>query len=537
MTQKFRSFTILAGSAFLAALTLTGCSEYRKTNEAVRETEIRADSALSRMEPSRKLAEPLTIDRTPYYGSQAMPITNGTSLPAKFLQPGSVVLTFPGPVTMGEFAQLVQGVTGLRVISREAEAASGSSQGNSSKLFIPGDGEVVTGGRVVWQGRLPDLLNQAADVYGGDWSYDGASIKLSNEITRTFMLNALANGITSDGEVQTDTSGGSSSGGGSSSSGPTNNVKSSISIKIWDEIKEAVASIMGNGGRSAFSPSTGAITVTGTPEQVRNVETYLNQQNSMRLRRIGITVSVLSVTTSNSLDVSTDATSVLRKIFDSKGLQVSGGSTGMNLILRSNASSELSASQVASTLRATEGISRVSIEHSGSLVTLSDQPAPLQVGRQISYLARMTTTTSDTSSSASVSLEPGQVNVGLMMTALPRIVETNKVLLRLAVSISNTSQPFPTFGAGARDSEGRRENEIQLPEVSNTGFLQNAVLSSGETLVLAGFEKNTNSAKNDGIPGGGLLGATRGVDRSREITVLLLNTEIMPEDPITVINQ
>jgi len=76
-----------------------------------------------------------------------------------------------------------------------------------------------------------------------------------------------------------------------------------------------------------------------------------------------------------------------------------------------------------------------------------------------------------------------------------------------------------------------------LPEVETTGFLQNAVMTSGETLVLAGFEKQQDSASDTGSPGSFLFGGTRSTVRSRELTILLLTTEILPEEPITVIGQ
>jgi hypothetical protein len=60
-------------------------------------------------------------------------------------------------------------------------------------------------------------------------------------------------------------------------------------------------------------------------------------------------------------------------------------------------------------------------------------------------------------------------------------------------------------------------------------------MTSGETLVLAGFEKNLNSSSEDGTPGTWLLGGSNETNRSREMTVLMLTSEILPEEPITVI--
>jgi type II secretory pathway component GspD/PulD (secretin) len=156
----------------------------------------------------------------------------------------------------------------------------------------------------------------------------------------------------------------------------------------------------------------------------------------------------------------------------------------------------------------------------------------LQVGRQISYLARTSATTGD-AGSGSVSLEPGTVSTGLMMSILPRIVEQNRILMRISVAITDAQQPFATFGSGT--------NQIQLPEVETTGFLQNAVVTSGETMVLAGFEKELASTSETGTPIDGpigiLLGGAKDTSRSKELTVLILTSEILPEEPMTVIGQ
>jgi len=130
-----------------------------------------------------------------------------------------------------------------------------------------------------------------------------------------------------------------------------------------------------------------------------------------------------------------------------------------------------------------------------------------------------------------VSLEPGTVNTGLMMTVLPRIVEGNKILMRLSIAITDAQQPFATFTSGSGDSAA----SIQLPEVETTGFLQNAVVTSGETLVMAGFEKKQSSTIDDGTPYVPILGGGKATNRSREISVMLITSEILPEDPITVI--
>lgn len=542
LSQLKRLFHVFLLVAVCAGFGLAGCSEIKKTNENIKADEAAAVDTLKQLEPKAPLAQPLVVDKRPYFGSRAVPITNGTPLPPQYEQSGAVVMTFARPVSLPELTRMIQAVTGLRAVAPSAALNSSSSSGGSeegateeggstsSSGFLPSDGERVAGGRVVWQGKLSDLLNQAADVFEADWSYNGGTIQFAQQITRTFMLNALASELSVTGSVQ---SGAGEEGGNL----PEVSVSNTSSMKVWEEIKEAVNTITGDGGKAAFSPSTGTITVSGSPEIVRRVEAYLNQQNAMRLRRVAVALKVLSVTANDTLDLSMDLTGIVETAFDTASLRSVGEATaGVTIgVLKAPNNptdvTDIEEDRISSALKADKRVKNVSVVHSGALVTLSDQPAPLQVGRQISYLKRTSSSSGDTG--GSVTLEPGTVNTGLMMTILPRIVEQNKILMRLSVAITSAEQPFAEFGAGEGTAS---EILIQLPEIETTGFLQNAVVTSGETMVLAGFEKKGNSTTDDGAPDSAwLLGGSKSSSRTREITVLILTAEILPEDPITVI--
>src|SRR5690606_11380450 len=169
---------------------------------------------------------------------------------------------------------------------------------------------------------------------------------------------------------------------------------------------------------------------------------------------------------------------------------------------------------------------KVSVEYSGNLVTLSDQPAPLQVATKRAYVARVSGWATDGASSTT--LEPGTIDIGLSMNILPRVIEQDRIMLRIALGITDLVQ-LREFTSGG--------SSVQLPEVDSTGFLQNAVLNSGETLVLAGFEKKSADDRQDGIgrPENWLLGGGESFGQGREIRVLMINARLLPEEPVNVV--
>ena len=517
--QKNRSFILTFVMAFAVLFTLSACEQAAIINDNVMKQEREADEAISTISPDANYSSPLQIDSTPWYGSEAVPMKGASNLPPKYTGSSAITLTFTGTENFATVARNIQSVTGIPVtVSNSIFTSTPTTSGATT--FTPAGGQEVSGGRIVWSGPLQDLLNQISNNFGSEWSYEAGQIRFTSEMTKTFMLNALANELTLTGS--TSSTGGSS---GATSNVPEIEIDGTTTLEIWGEISEAISGIIGDQGKASFSPSTGTVTVTSRPDVMRRVENYLRYQNEMRLRRVAVSVKVISVQTTDTADYSVDISGAIKAALGDS-LTVAGvgnGDAGLSVsILKDPARS----GNLAATLEATEGIERASIVHSGSLVTLSDQPAPLQVGRQIAYLERVSASGDDT---GSVSLEPGSIDVGLFMTVLPRIVDGDRILMRLSMAITDADPNFRTFGSG--------DIQIELPEIETTGFLQNAVVSNGETLVLAGFEKRQNTVRDTTNPLGFLFGGSRSTNRGRQMLVLLINSRILPEQPLTVIAQ
>jgi type IVB pilus formation R64 PilN family outer membrane protein len=516
--MNFRKLIGVFSLYAVVLLSASACEQAVTINEEVRERERQIEAALESISPDTQSRRSLQVDRRPWYGNQAVAIQGNKSLPREYSQPNAITMTFAQPVGFNDAVRMVEGVAGIPIMI--SGSVYQASMGEIAlREFLPTGGQEVSGGRLVWSGPLYGILNQIGNFFGAEWSYEGGTIKFTTETTKTFMLNALSGEITLSGNSSS-----TGDGGSSSSNVPEIEIDNTATLEIWNEISETVSSIIGTQGQASFSPSTGSITVTGRPDVLRRVETYLRHQNQKRLRRIAVSVQVLSVTTEDTQAYSLDIDGVIKGALG-ESLSLTGGTNDDNglsvSILKSPTASQ---GDVSAALEASEGIQRAAIIHSGSLVTLSDQPAPLQVARQIAYLARASSSGTD-----SVSLEPGVIDVGLFMTVLPRIVEDDRILMRLSLAITDADPNFRRLGTD--------DIEIELPELETTGFLQNAVVSNGETMVLAGFERRANSLNTDTNPFSYLLGASHNTTQGREILVLVINSRILPEQPITVIGQ
>ncbi|MDO9550824.1 MAG: hypothetical protein Q7J03_07605, partial [Methanoregula sp.] len=154
---------------------------------------------------------------------------------------------------------------------------------------------------------------------------------------------------------------------------------------------------------------------------------------------------------------------------------------------------------------------------SASVTTLNNQVAPVQVGRQTSYLASSTTTVSEGLSTTA--LQPGVVTTGFSMNLVPHLLDSNNLLLQYAMDISSL------LGITSVTSGG---STIQVPEIETRNFLQRVRLNSGDTLVVTGFEQGNMSSNTQGpgnaentLLGGGLKGA-----RQKSILVVLIQPVI-----------
>ncbi len=165
-------------------------------------------------------------------------------------------------------------------------------------------------------------------------------------------------------------------------------------------------------------------------------------------------------------------------------------------------------------INALSGQGHVSQVTSASLTTLNNQSAPLQVGRQTTYLASSTTTVTQ-GAGATTTLQPGLLTTGFSMTIVPHILERGRLMLQYAIDISSLLNMYTV---------NSNNSSIQAPDVDTRNFLQRVMLQTGDTLVMTGFEQNTLNTNlsgmgnaNNSMLGGGVNGK-----RNRSVLVILI---------------
>lgn len=385
-----------------------------------------------------------------------------------------------------------------------------------------------------YDGPLAGFLDVAAARFGVSWEWSGDGIRFYRYTTRTFRLAALP-GETVLQNMVSNTTGGTSTGSGGSSGTSGSNAaaetkqKTQIDSKlsVWDAIHEAIKGMLSDKGSVTVTAATGTVTVTDRPQVVAQVENYIKAQNASLSKQVVVNVRVLSVELNNAEQYGINWGLAYESMSGNFGFKfnnnfvdaASAGGSNLALNVLENAGKATNSdirswagSQALINALSSQG--HVSQVTSASLTTLNNQSAPLQVGRQTTYLASSTTTVTQGAGSTTT-LQPGLLTTGFSMTLVPHILDHGKLLLQYAIDISSLLRLYTV---------NSNNSSIQAPDVDTRNFMQRVMLSSGDTLVMTGFEQNALNATTEGMGkatnpmlGGGVNGK-----RSRSVLVILI---------------
>lgn len=355
-----------------------------------------------------------------------------------------------------------------------------------------------------FDGTLAGFLDVAAARFGVSWEWTDSAINVYRYTTRSYRLVALPGDSNMQNTITSQTGGtgggGGGGGGSGSSSGGTVGGSSSSGISIanlsvWSAISEAIKGMLTPRGTVAVNAATGTVLVTDTPQVLARVGLFIEQQNASLSKQVMVNVRVLSVDISDDAQYGINWQLLNRSLALSSPFAAAASATSLTVgvfgdsgVTPGNIASRRGLTAVISALSEQGRVSQVT---STSLMTLNNQPAPLQVGRQTAYLASLATTLS-AGIGATTTLTPGLVTTGFSMSLVPHILDKGKLMLQFAINISSLLKLNTS-----KSSEGG--SQIQTPEVDTRNFLQRVMLNSGDTLILTGFEQENVSNNSSGV--------------------------------------
>ncbi len=456
----------------------------------------------------------------------------GDPVPSYLETPDGVTLISNRPITLYEIGDMLNKITSLSVRYDPTleEASKQQADGNAPSLeSIGAQWTDSTKMLVSYKGPLSGLLDEVCNRFGIWWKYEKKQIYFYKFITKTFVLYTLPTKPTLSVNV-----GGSSTDGSAGSSSVS--LSNTANIDLWANIESSIKSMISNEAQLTMDQSNGTITLTGTPTDIRKVAKFVNEQNIRLSRQVAISVKVLQVNVSDSDQYGLNLSAAFKgnNHITDLGLASPGG---LGAEVTNNLSMTILSGQwtLAGAIQALSEQGTTNLITSGTVTTLNNKPAPIQVVKTQNYISEITKTNSGSDGSYyDLSTTTEEIETGFTLDVLPRILEHGRLMLMFNLTLSDLIELERVDLGSGSSTEGETSGQyIQNPIIETRGFTQEVALKSGETLILSGYERVENSAKKTGVGSAenSLLGGTATAEKTRSILVIML-TPVVLDSPL-----
>lgn len=532
----------------MLALTSTACARIDEAREYIRDrrTDVQ-DMFVKGANPDNVISyDPLVTTSDVWAGNRAQRMERGQPLPRNLEQSKAVTLVSAVPLTLAEIGGQLATITGIPVRltdGAEGDGGNASASGGSSSdaagteggaesdviaatVGLPVTSSLDAGLAVTYEGPLSSLLDMVGGHFGVSWRYDGSAIAFYRYETRTFVMESLPStqdvedSLDGGGIGETSSGGGGSSGSSSGSSDISQSTSLTASIDFYGDIEDTIDSLLDGEGSLSINPTSGTITVRTTPNRMQQIAAYLESENRRASKQVVIDVEVFVVTLSGNDERGIDLNMIYTnnrleaarrsvEFFNVGGITQGAAGTLTGAILDSQ--SPLNNSRAIASALSTAG--QVATVTRIPITTLNNRAAIRRITVDESYVANISRETTEFGTNTSVT--PGTVASGVSLQLMPRIMDDGRILLQYSLQLSEivALEPFDT-GTG----------RIQLPEVSNRQYVQQNMLRSGSTLILAGFDDNTRRLNDRGRfnPLNWLTGGSTTLSSNRQAMVITM---------------
>ena len=533
-----KTHTALA-SAIALSLLLSGCSSMNRINQTMAQSDSDYGTAKGHL---GQLSSGSPVQDLTSQWINPVPLNSPSQTQAQL--PGcALTLTRPGDVSLAEISAFITRTCKLPVVvTPDAQAAMTTGQGKTEKIqgsvpapdasgMVPlnaiGGGAPVTRDAgsmgntlrgVYWQGSLSGLLDNVTTRLGLSWRYEQGRISIFYVNTKTFPVmfmdskTAFSSKVVSGTTTSSGTSGGSSGGGMSGDVNTSQTTTMEMTSGLYNDLQNTIKAMLTPGVGRLFL-AAGMLTVTDTPRVLDAVGHYIDDRNMELNRQVVLNVKVFSVEKRRQDQLGIDWNAVF-----------TSGSVGGSL---TSAFTDASTSAMTGGLSILDGkfanskafVNALAEQANVSLVTqqasttTNMSAVPVQVGTQQDYASQVNTD-STANVGTSTSITKSTITTGFNMTMLPYIMP-NSPKIELQFSINMSDDPTSrTFTSG--------ESSIELMKTRLKTFNQRVILSSGQTLVLSGFQQVNNTSGKQGVGSASFFGLGGGANGKKDDTMLVI---------------
>ena len=507
MNRFFFRYIRALDPALLAALFLTACGVNEQAGRDIADGQKLSAEQLAAQRAAQR-GEVLRVDR-PYYGS-AVEVKRGSRqgkpLPKELEGARGISLKLAGQSDIRTIAQSITSVSGIPVNIRTRYLIG---TGETAELIeVP----IGTRMRVDYSGTLSKFLDQVAARMDVAWTYNGTVITIDRMVTRDYRVPLPATNSTFTSEL----------------GGATGTQESSTTISLsttsttqeesdpWAELAARLKPLTPPPARLTVLRSSGRVSVFGPPSVQRGVRDVIDDIEAIYGQRVGLEIGVyfLDSAEAENFGLTTSGFQIGQNIARSGSAIIVGGPDGGGI--------RLTGENGSINLEALARDRSVVDFRLASTIAQSGVVAPISMTRSETYIERLTVERDE--DGTSVEIEPGEVEYGISIHALPRIIDDTRIQLFLTVLQSD-------LVGGVIKELPAGENAIGAPELDQRTIQNQSILSPGETLVLSGYEQNMSLGSRSGV--GPLkflgIGGRTTAQTSKVRMVVLVRPSLIPQ--------
>jgi hypothetical protein len=299
-------------------------------------------------------------------------------------------------------------------------------------------------------------------------------------------------------------------------------------LSVWQDLKNTLDQLKSTKGHIVVSESTTSVTVHDHPSNVRAISQYIAQLNNNLTQQVAIKVQILEVQLNKEFNYGIDWDVVVNSLgtrFNLVGDTAAGANITQNLILNNNSATpslrigKPNGAQTLISLLSQQGKVRVVTEP--EVVTMNNQIASIRITQNVGYVESISASQSQNFLTTSVT--PGSVTDGFTLYILPKIQDEH-VYMQITSTIANLERLEKVSTAPNNASLNSSQNNtqsnssdsninnvvtqqqyqaIQVPTVSQKAFNQRSTITSGSTLIIAGYKRLRDAVSESdyfGIP-------------------------------------
>ena len=458
--------------AILTILILSACSVTDEANRNLRDGERLTAEQLQAQRAAQR-GEILKID-APYYGS-AVPVKRGSRqgdpLPKNVEGARGVSLKLPAQSDISTIAAAITAATDIQV--------------NIRTRYVIGNGDVVevpvgSRMRVNYEGSLSALMDRIAARMDVAWTHESGTITIDRMVAKDYRVP-----LPETSSNFTSTLGGAT---GTREGETTIRLETTRESDPWAELTSRLAPLTPPPARLTTLPSSGRISVFGPPSVHKAVRKVIEDVESIYGQRVGLEVGVYFLDSDNaeSFGLNTGGFLIGQNLARSGNSIVIGGTSPGSVSLANPATGSSVNFEALARDRAV-------VDHRlASTIAQSGVVAPIAITRLETYIERVEVERDE--DGTSIEVTPGEVEFGISVHAVPRILSDNRIQLFLTVlqsELEGGRVPTEEFAGG--------DFRIGLPVLDQRTIQNQSILSPNEVLVLSGYEQDLSSRGSSGV--------------------------------------